>query len=149
MVQNPPEGYPRVSPYLLYEDAEAAVEWLTSAFGFTEKLRMPGPDGGVAHAELQLGESVIMLGTPQGDFKSPRQLGGTPVSIYAYVDDVDEHFARAQEAGATIKQEPADQFYGDRTYMAEDPEGHAWGFATHVRDVTPEEMAAAVGQATA
>ena len=144
MTQNPPEGYARVTPYLLYEDADAAVDFLTNAFGFTEKVRMRGKDGKTNHAELELGGGIVMLGSPGGDYKSPDGLGGRTVLTYVYVDDVDAHYERAQAAGAHIERELADQFYGDRSYNAHDPEGHAWSFATHVHDPTPEEMQAAM-----
>lgn len=148
MAQNPPEGYPRVIPYLLYEDSDAALDFLTSAFGFTEKLRMTDDDGRVNHAEVQLGDGVVMLGTPGEDYKNPKRLGGKTQSVYVYVDDVDAHFERARSAGAKIVREPEDQFYGDRNYGVEDPEGHEWYFGTHVRDVSPEEMQAATAGAT-
>jgi PhnB protein len=143
MPQNPPEGYPSVMPYLLYEDSDAALEFLVSAFGFTEKVRMAGDDGRVTHAEVQMSDGVIMFGTPPGDYKNPAQLGGKTQIVYVYVDDVDAHYARAKQAGAKIVREPEDQFYGDRNYAVEDPEGHEWNFGTHVRDVSPEEMQAA------
>jgi PhnB protein len=140
MPQNPPEGYPRVMPYLYYEDAAAALDWITRTFGFTERVRMPGPEGRVGHAEVELDGGVVMLGEPMGDLKSPSTLGATTSSVYINVDDVDAHFARAREAGAQITREPEDQFYGDRMYGAKDPQGHEWYFGQHVRDVSPEEM---------
>lgn len=143
MAQNPPEGYPRISPYLLYEDSEAAIDFLTSAFGFQERMRIPDENGRVTHAELSLDDGVIMLGTPSGDYENPKRLGGKTQSTYVYVDDVDAHYSHAKEAGAPILREPEDQSYGDRNYGAEDPEGHEWYFGTHVRDVSPEEMQAA------
>ena len=132
-------------PYLHYEDAVAALEFLTGAFGFREKLRMDGEDGRVVHAEVEIGDAgVVMLGEPGQGYKSPKNLAAKAThSIYVYVDDVDAHFTRAKEAGATIVREPQDQFYGDRSYGAADPEGHEWYFATHVRDVAPEEFAQA------
>ncbi len=142
MPQNPPEGYPTVMPYLLYEDSDAALTFLVKAFGFTEKVRMTDDSGRVDHAEVQLKDGVIMLGTPPGDYKSPAKLGGKTQSVYVYVDDVDAHYERAKRAGAKIVREPQDQFYGDRNYGVEDPEGHEWYFGTHVRDVSPEEMQA-------
>ncbi len=148
MSQNPPEGYPRVNPYLYYEDAAAAVDFLTRAFGFSERFRMTGDDGRVGHAEVELGDGVVMLGEPGGDYRSPKRLGGKTQAIYVYVDDVDEHFARAKEAGATILREPKDQEYGDRNYGAEDPEGHEWYFGTRVREHAghePAETPAAAG----
>jgi uncharacterized glyoxalase superfamily protein PhnB len=147
MPQNPPEGYQRVTPYLYYEDAAAALEWIKRAFGFSERVRMPGPGGRVGHAEVELEDGVVMLGEPMGDyFKSPRSLGVTTSSVYIYVDDVDAHCAKAREAGAEIIREPEDQFYGDRTYGAKDPEGHEWFFGQHVKDVSPEEMQAAMAE---
>ena len=144
MPQNPPEGYTRVMPYLLYEDSDAALEFLTDALGFTEKYRMTADDGRVNHAEVMIGgDGVVMLGTPGSDYKNPKKLGGKTQQIYVYVDDVDAHYERAKAAGAKITREPEDQFYGDRNYGVEDPEGHEWYFGTHVRDVSPEEMQAA------
>jgi PhnB protein len=142
MVQNPPEGYPRVSPYLYYENPAEALDWLKQAFGFTEKLRVPDEERGVMHAELELDGSVVMLGRPRGEFKNPKNVGAVTSSLYVYVDDVDSHAAAAQAAGAEIRGEPEDQVYGDRQYSAVDPEGHVWYFSTHVRDVSPEEMSA-------
>ena len=140
MATNPPTGMPRITPYLLYEDSEAALEFLVNAFGFTEKVRMTDDNGRVNHAEVQMKGGVIMLGTPPGDYKNPAKLGGKTQSVYVYVDDVDKHYDRAKQAGAKIVREPEDQFYGDRNYAVEDPEGHEWYFGTHVRDVSPEEM---------
>lgn len=141
MVQNPPQGYPRISPYLYYEDASAAIDWLTRAFGFRERMRMPGDDGRVMHAELELDGGVVMLATPpRQDFKSPQSLGANHSSVYTYVDDVDAHFARARDAGAEILREPETMPYGDRHYGAKDPEGQEWWFGQHVRDVSPDEM---------
>jgi uncharacterized glyoxalase superfamily protein PhnB len=139
-VQNPPEGFPRITPYLLYEDVDATLDWLIGAFGFTEQVRMKGPDGKANHAEMGLAGGVVMMGHPGPDYKNPKHEGGAKQMIYVYVDDVDKHFEVAKAAGAHILSEPADQFYGDRTYGAEDPEGHQWNFAQHVRDVAPEDM---------
>jgi uncharacterized glyoxalase superfamily protein PhnB len=140
MPQNPPEGYPTVMPYLLYEDSDAALEFLVKAFGFTEKFHMTDDNGRVSHAEVQMKDGVIMLGTPPGDYKNPAKLGSKTQNVYVYVDDVDAHHERAKQAGAKIVREPEDQFYGDRNYAAEDPEGHEWYFGTHVRDVSPDEL---------
>lgn len=140
MPANPPENMPRISPYLYYEDVAGALDWLARAFGLVERLRMPTPDGGVGHAEMELGDGVVMMGCPGADYKNPRSLGALTQSLYVYVDDVDKHFEQAKGAGAKILQEPEDQFYGDRRYGAEDPEGHQWYFAQHVRDVAPEDM---------
>jgi PhnB protein len=140
MVQNPPEGMPRITPYLFYEDVDAAVDWLVGTFGFTEQVRMKGPDGRANHAEIRLGDGLVMMGRPGSDYQNPKHRGGATQLSYVYVDDVDRHYEAAKAAGARILSEPADQFYGDRTYAAEDPEGHQWSFAQHVRDVPPEEM---------
>ena len=102
MPQNPPEGYPRISPYLLYRDGAAAIDFLTRAFGFRERMRMQDEQGGVGHAELELDDGVIMLGQPGGDFKSPKELGLDTSLVHVYVDDVDAHFARAKEAGGSL-----------------------------------------------
>ncbi len=142
MIQNPPEGQNRVTPYLLYENGAAAIEFLTNAFGLAERSIFKDDDGQVMHAELTYEGETIMLGDPGGDFKSPSKTGGSPVLIHLYVDDVDKHHEIAAAAGAKVTRELADQPYGDRTYQAEDPEGHVWYFAQHVRDVSPEEMAA-------
>jgi uncharacterized glyoxalase superfamily protein PhnB len=143
MVQNPPEGFPQITPYLLYEDVDAAVDWLVNAFGFTEQVRMTGPDGKANHAEVRMGDGVVMMGNPGTDYLNPKRRGGATQLVYVYVDDVDKHYDAARAAGASIVSEPADQFYGDRTYGAEDPEGHRWSFAQHVRDVAPEAMQSA------
>ncbi len=140
MPDNPPKGTPRITPYLLYEDATAAVDWLVRAFGFKERMRITGPDGKVNHAELEMADGLIMLGSPGPDYRNPKNLGASTHNTYVYVEDVDKHFQIAQQAGAEILEEPTDQFYGDRRYGAVDPEGHEWFFATHVRDVAPEDM---------
>jgi uncharacterized glyoxalase superfamily protein PhnB len=134
-----PADYPRVTPYLYYEDPETAFNWLVKAFGFTEKVRMPGPDGKLVHGELNVeDDGVVMLGRPmEGDYRRPASRHGM---LYIYIDDVDAHCERARAAGAKITEEPADMFYGDRRYTAEDPEGHQWSFATRVREVSAEEM---------
>jgi uncharacterized glyoxalase superfamily protein PhnB len=139
-VANPPENMPRISPYLYYEDVAGALAFLSRAFGLRERVRMPGPDGSIMHAEMEFEDGVIMMGRPGPDYRNPKHLGGATQSLYVYTDDVDKHCQRAKEAGAKIVQEPADQFYGDRSYGAEDPEGHVWYFAKHVRDVAPEDM---------
>ena len=142
MAKNPPEGKQRVIPYLLYTDATAALEFLCKAFGFEERMRMPGPDGKIMHAEVGYQGNSVMLATAVKDMghASPRDLPARHGLIVCYVDDVDSHHARAKAAGARILAEPEDQFYGDRTYRAADPEGHEWSFHTHVRDVAPENM---------
>lgn len=140
MPANPPEDTPRITPYLYYRDVASALDWLASTFGFTERMRMPGPGGAIMHAELELADGVVMLGCPSEDYRNPGQLGTATQSLYVYVDDVDKHYEHAREAGAKILDPPEDQFYGDRRYGVEDPEGHVWYFATHVRDVAPEDM---------
>ena len=140
MPNNPPTGYPRIAPYLYYRDVAGALAWLGRAYGMKEKVRMPGPDGGIAHAEMELEDGIVMMGCPGANFKNPKDLGQVTQSLYCYVDDVDKHHQRAKDAGAKIIEAPAEQFYGDRRYASEDPEGHVWYFAQHVRDPSPEEM---------
>ena len=131
-----------ITPYLLYENGAAACDFLVRAFGFRDELRSRSPEGRVWHAELSLGPGIVYLGEPGHGYVSPRRSGGTSVSIYCYVDDVDAHFERAREEGAEIVAAPSDQAYGDRRYHAKDPEGHEWFFAQHQRDVPPEEWGA-------
>ena len=140
MPANPPEDMPRITPYLFYEDVASALGWLGDTFGFRERMRIPDDDGRITHAEMELADGVIMLGCPGPDYQNPGHLGQVTQNLYIYVDDVDKHFERSKQAGAKILDEPEDQFYGDRRYGAEDPEGHHWYFAQHVRDVSPEEM---------
>ena len=143
MPTNPPANMPRITPNVFYDDPAAALEWLAKAFGFEMRMSMPGPDGGVMHAEMQVADGVIMMSPTAGSdaWKSPRSLGGSvTLGLYIYVDDVDAHCARARSAGATIVSEPEDMFWGDRTYVVEDPERHRWTFAQRVRDVSPEDM---------
>ena len=140
MPANPPANMPRITAYLYYEDVAAALEWLGRAFGLRERMRMPGPGGAVMHAEVELADGVVMMGCPGPDYRNPKRLGHATQHLYVYVDDVDKHFERARRAGARILAEPEDQFYGDRHYHAEDPEGHQWIFAQHLRDVAPEDL---------
>jgi PhnB protein len=137
-----PEGYPQVTPYLSVAGAAAAIEFYGKVLGTTERMRMAGPDGRVGHAELELGGSVIMLADEYPDMgsRSPKTLGGTPVMIHVYVQDVDSVFDRAIKEGATSLRPVENQFYGDRAGQFEDPFGHRWNVATHVEDVPPEEM---------
>jgi PhnB protein len=137
-----PDGYPQVVPYLYIDGANAAIEFYRTVFGMTERMRMPGPDDRVGHAELQLGDSVIMLADefPDMDVRGPKAFGGSPVAISLYVEDVDQVFDRAVKAGAKVLREVQNQFYGDRTAQFEDPFGHRWSVATHVEDVPPDEM---------
>jgi PhnB protein len=136
MVKNPPEGYPRMIPYLGYKDCPKALEFLREAFGFEERFRMPMPDGRIGHAEMSLLDSVIMLATAweEAGQLSPLDLEGVHTVIYCYVEDVDQHYRNARAAGAVIIAEPEEQPYGARSYRAMDPEGYRWIFATQVRE---------------
>ncbi len=142
MVNNPPDGYQRIIPYLSYDDAGAALEFLTTAFAFEERMRMPGPGGTIMHAEVGYQGNVVMLASVFEEMgaKSPQALGARHTTVLCYVDDVDAHFEHAKASGATIVSEPEDKFYGDRMYAADDPGGHRWYFATHTKDVPPEAM---------
>jgi PhnB protein len=146
-----PEGYHTATPYLIIKDAARAIEFYKKAFGATELMRMPGQDGKIGHAEIKIGDSPIMLAdeVPGMGFRSPESLGGSPISILLYVDDVDAVFSEAVAAGAKVQRPVADQFYGDRTGGVIDPFGHVWYIATHREDVSPDEMkkrAAAAGR---
>ncbi|RDI49830.1 VOC family protein [Nocardia mexicana] len=137
-----PEGYPVVCPGLAIDGAAAAIDFYKRVFGATERMRMPGPDGRVAHCELMFGDSMVMLGdaVPQLGFLDPKAVGGTPVNLHVYVEDVDATFAAALGAGARELMPLTDEFYGDRTGSFEDPWGHRWTVASHVEDVSPQEM---------
>jgi PhnB protein len=137
-----PDGYPRVSPYLVVDGAQKAIEFYTTVLGATERMRMPGPDGRLGHAEIEVGDSIIMLADEYPDMgaKAPAAYGGSPVSVMVYVEDVDATVNRATEAGATVVRPLENQFYGDRSATFDDPFGHRWTIATHVEDVSPEEM---------
>ena len=137
-----PDNYPRVTPYLCIDGAAAALDFYKKAFGATERMRMAGPDGKIGHAEIEIEGGLIMLADeyPEMHFTSPKTLGGSPVTVHMYVADVDAFCARAAAAGATILRAVADQFYGDRSGQIKDPFGHTWSFATHVEDVSEEEM---------
>jgi PhnB protein len=151
MVNPIPEGYPRVTPYLIVGDGAAAIDFYVSVLGATERMRMAGPDGKVGHAELNIGDSVIMLADehPEMNAVGPKTVGGTPVSIHVYVEDSDRAFERAIEAGAKSLARMEDKFYGDRSGSFEDPFGHHWNVATHVEDVPEEEMAKLAEEAMA
>ena len=141
MVQNPPEGCPRVTPYLTYEDADRALEDLAKCFGFEQTTRLPGPDGKAAHAEMKTGgDGLIMLGAPGAEFGNPTTKGYPGAMVHVYVDDIERHYETARAAGAKITEELQYTFYGDRRYMAEDHAGHRWAFAEHVKDVAPEDF---------
>ena len=141
-VQPIPEGYPQVIPYLSIDGAADAITFYTKVFGARERVRMDAPGGKIGHAELEIGDSLVMLADtfPEGG-KSPKTIGGTPVSVMVYVKDVDDCYQRALDNGATATRKVEDQFYGDRSGGFEDPFGHLWHVATHVEDVPPEEMA--------
>jgi len=142
MVQPIPAAYPGVTPYLIVRDAARALEFYKQAFGASEQMRFPTPDGRIGHAEMKIDEGLFMLADeyPEQGYRSPDSVGGTPVSLMFYVRDVDALFARAVAAGATVKQSVKDQFYGDRNGTLTDPFGHVWTIATHVEDVSPEEI---------
>jgi PhnB protein len=128
-----PDGYHNVQPYLTVRDADALMQFTIDALGAKEKVRMPGPDGKLAHGEVQIGDSVIMMGTSQdGQYM--------PAMIYLYVDDTDATYKKALAAGATSTEEPNDAFYGDRRAAVRDSQGNAWFIATHQEDPTPEQM---------
>ncbi len=148
-VQPIPEGYPRLSPYLCVDGAARAIEFYCDVLGATERMRMDGPDGSIGHAELELGNSVIMLADEHPDigFFSPTRIGGTAVTLHTYVEDVDAVFERALAAGAKSLRPVENQFYGDRSGQFEDPFGHRWSIASHVEDVDHAEMARRAEQA--
>lgn len=141
-----PEGYRSVTPHIVVRGADKAVEFYKSAFGAEELFRMPGPDGKLMHAELKIGDSIVMIADefPEWGSNSPLTIGGSPVTLHLYVEDCDAAFNRAVETGATVKMAPNDAFWGDRYAQVVDPFGHVWSVATHVKDVTPEEMGAAM-----
>ena len=137
-----PEGYHSVTPYLIIEGAGEAIEFYKKAFGAKELFRFPTPDGKVGHAEMKIGDSPIMLADayPAMGYNSPKSLGGSPVSLMVYVEDVDTVFNQAVAAGATLKEAVTDKFYGDRSGSLIDPFGHVWHVTTHKEDVSMEEM---------
>lgn len=139
-----PDTYPRVTPCLVVQGAAKALEFYAAVFGATERMRFPGPGGTVAHAEIQIGDSVVIVedeDTSRGTSGPPAGgLSGSPAFQFIYVEDADAVMARAVELGATMHRAPEDQFYGDRDGFIVDPFGHGWTIATHVEDVSPEEM---------
>jgi PhnB protein len=137
-----PDNYPRVSPHLSVNGAADAISFYKEILGAEERMRMPMPDGKIGHAEIEIGDSVLMIGDEMegGVDPSPRTVGGSPVALFVYVEDVDDVFRRALEAGANAVREPENQFYGDRIAMFDDPFGHRWNVATHTEDVAPDEM---------
>jgi PhnB protein len=146
-----PEGYHTVTPYLAVDDAAEAIEFYKGAFGAKERVRMEAPDGKVGHAELEIGDSLVMLSDtfPQSTARPPSELGGTSSSVFLYVEDVDGVVKEAVDAGATVTMEVADQFWGDRFGTVTDPFGQVWSIATHIEDVPPEEMAKRAKEAMA
>ena len=143
MVPNPPHDMPRITPHLFYDDVAAAIDWLVKAFGFEIRLRMTDSDGAVVHGDLEMADSLVMVGLASegAGRESPRSLGGKiSQRLYVFVDDVDGHYERARRAGAKIMSEPKEQFYGDRVYECMDLEGHRWKFAQHIRDVDSKTL---------
>jgi PhnB protein len=137
-----PAEYFGVTPYLAVNDAAAAIEFYKTGFGATELMRLPNPNGKIGHAEVKIGNAIVMLAdeAPEADHVSPKTLGGSTVKLHMYVEDVDAFFETAVAAGAKVLIPVADQFYGDRSGRLEDPFGHVWLVSTHVEDVSPEEM---------
>lgn len=137
-----PENYHAVTPYLVVQGAAKAIDFYKKVFGAQEIMRMQGPDGKIGHAEIKIGDSIIMLADehPEMDARSPQAFGGTPVSLMVYVTDVDNVFKQAVSAGAKELRPVKDQFYGDRSGVISDPFGHKWTVSTHVEDVSAEEM---------
>ncbi len=144
-----PEGYHSITPVLIVKDGNAAIEFYKNGFDVEERSRMKSPDGRVAHAELKLGDSIFMLSDEYQEMKchSPNSIGGSPVSMYVYVEDVDELFNKAVSAGAKVLDPVNDQFWGDRHGLLEDPFGHLWSIATHKKDLSEEEMKRAAAAA--
>jgi PhnB protein len=141
-VHHIPEGYQSVTPYLIIKDAAKAIEFYKNVFGATEVLRMDGPGGKVGHAELKIGDSHIMLADehPEMGYRSATSIGASPISLYVYLPNCDDVVKRAVAAGADLRKPVQDQFYGDRNGTIHDPFGHVWTVATHVEDVSKEEM---------
>jgi PhnB protein len=137
-----PEGYHSITPYLYMNDAARAIEFYKKVFGATEVMRMEAPGGKIGHAEIKIGDSHVMLADEclEADARSPQSVGGTPVGLLLYVEDVDAVAENAVEAGAKLLEPLEDKFYGDRMGKLQDPFGHIWAIATHVEDVSPEEM---------
>ena len=146
-----PDGYHTVTPYLAVDDATEAIAYYQKAFGAKERVRMETPDGKIGHAELEIGDSLVMLSDPfpQGSTRPPKELGGTTAGVFMYVEDVDAVVKRAVDTGATVAMEVADQFWGDRFGTIIDPFGHSWSIATHVENVTPEQIAERAREAMA
>jgi len=137
-----PPGYHSLTPYLIIDGATQALVWYAQAFGAREVMRLPAPGGKIGHAEMEIGDSRIMLAdeAPAHDAKGPVAFGGSPVSLHLYVVDVDATMAKAISAGATVTSQPENKFYGDRQGSLRDPFGHNWHISTHIEDVTVEEI---------
>jgi PhnB protein len=137
-----PRGYHTVTPSLVVAGAGKAIDFYKQAFGAVELMRFPGPDGTIMHAEIRIGDSIVMLGDemPEQGGRGPKSIGGTPVSFFIYKENVDAAWKQAVDAGARTIMPLADQFWGDRTGCLEDPFGHRWWLAQHIQDLTPEEM---------
>ena len=138
-----PDGYHTLTPYLAVEDAAKAIDFYKQAFGATELMRMDAPGGKIGHAELKIGDSLVMISDPfpQSTVRPPAEVGGSTASIFMYVEDVDAAVKQAVDAGATVTMEVEDMFWGDRFGSVSDPFGHTWSIATHVEDLSPEEIA--------
>ena len=141
-VKSTPDGYHTATPYLIVKEAAKAIDFYKRAFGATESMRMPGPGGKIMHAEIKIGDSPIMMADecPPMNAFSPQSIGGSPIFLMLYVEDVDKVTSQAIAAGATVEQAVKNQFYGDRSGTVVDPFGHRWTIATHIEDVSPEEM---------
>ncbi|MEO8432105.1 MAG: VOC family protein [Acidobacteriota bacterium] len=137
-----PEGYHAVTPYLIIDGAAAAIDFYKKVFGAVEVMRLPGPDGRLGHAEITIGDSHVMMAdeNPDMNVRAPKSVGGSPISLLLYVDNVDQTVERAVAAGAKLVRPVEDKFYGDRMGGIEDPFGHQWYVGTHIEDVSPEEM---------
>jgi PhnB protein len=146
-----PDGYPQVTPYLIVDGGDAAIAFYTKVLGAKERMRMPSPGDRIGHAELELGDSLVMLADEHPDMGilGPKSVGGTPVTISVYVEDVDSVFDRALSEGASSVRPVENQFYGDRSGQFDDPFGHRWSIATHVEDVPPDEMEKRAAEAMA
>jgi PhnB protein len=142
-VQPVPEGFHTVTPHLVIKGASEAIEFYKKAFGAAEISRLPGPDGKLMHGSLKIGDSIVFLvdENPKWGSNGPLSLGGTPITLHLYVEDVDTAFSQAVEAGASVKMPPADMFWGDRYGVITDPFGHSWSLATRKQDLTPEQVA--------
>ena len=143
-----PEGYHSITPYIVVDDAAKAIEFYAAAFDASERMRLPMPDGRLGHAEINIGDSIMMLSDefPEMGFQGPKAIGGCPTHFLIYIPNVDEAFQKAVEAGCEVVRPVADQFYGDRSGMVKDPFGHVWTLSTHIEDVSMEEIHARMKQ---